>query len=75
TSPSVQSIELNSQDNNDPIDLNVQTFELSDKDINGLMNPNFQTRAPLSDLQINTTTQTHPSIYGLGNSQTRHGIY
>ena len=39
------------------------------------MNPDFQTRAPLSDLQINTTTQTHPGIYGLGNPQTHHGIY
>ncbi|KAF0559570.1 hypothetical protein F8M41_005263 [Gigaspora margarita] len=75
TSPSVQSIELNSQDNDDPIDLNVQTFELSNKDINNPINPDFQTRALLSDLQINTTTQTHPGIYGFGNSQTHHGIY
>ena len=31
------------------------------------MNPDFQTRAPLSDLQTNSTTQTRPVIYGPGN--------
>ncbi|CAG8804356.1 23154_t:CDS:2, partial [Gigaspora rosea] len=46
-----------------------------DKDINDPMNPDFQTRAPLSDLQINTTTQTHPGIYGPRNPQTHYGIY
>ncbi|CAG8781348.1 19111_t:CDS:2, partial [Gigaspora rosea] len=46
------------------IDLNIQTFELSDKDIN---DPVMQ----IISLQINTATQTRSGIYGPGNPQTR----
>ncbi|KAF0557808.1 hypothetical protein F8M41_012265 [Gigaspora margarita] len=44
-----------------------QAIELNNQDNEDLTNPDFQTHAPLSDLQTNSTIQTHPGIYGPGN--------
>ncbi|CAG8800748.1 13897_t:CDS:2, partial [Dentiscutata erythropus] len=46
---------------------NVQSIELSDQAIKDPVNPDFQTHAPLSDIQINSVTPSRPGIYGPGN--------
>ncbi|CAG8797006.1 7230_t:CDS:2, partial [Dentiscutata erythropus] len=87
TNSNVQAIEPNNHNNEDPIELNLQTIkpnddedwksnvqsiELSDQAIKDPINPDFQTRALLSDIQINSVTPSHPGIYSPGNPHPNH---
>ncbi|CAG8490381.1 27709_t:CDS:2 [Dentiscutata erythropus] len=46
---------------------NVEIIEQSDQNVKNLMNCDFQTRAPLSNIQINSISPTNPGIYGSAN--------
>ncbi|CAG8795931.1 2879_t:CDS:2, partial [Gigaspora rosea] len=63
TSPNVQTIEPNNQDNEDLTEPNIHTIELSDQNVKESTNLDFQTRIPLSAIQTSTVNQTRPGIY------------
>ncbi|CAG8756391.1 16770_t:CDS:2, partial [Cetraspora pellucida] len=62
-----RTIELNNQDNEDLNEQNIQIIEQSDQDATNSINHDFQTHAPLSNIQINSIPPTDPGIYGPGN--------
>ncbi|CAG8694117.1 3198_t:CDS:2, partial [Racocetra persica] len=54
-----QTIELNNQDNKDLNKQNILIIEQSDQDATNLINHDFQTHTPLSNIQINSISSTN----------------